>query len=169
MDNSIDVKLYRSESTRIIGGVLTFFFVLIFIVGIQGLNGGIHGSSAIKAVSFVVMLIAVLGVIWSLFWFAQMAVITSDQGIVVKNWFRRVFIPWDDVKGFRFGNTIDDLSIREQFNSPYLQSYVVMNDGRHLVLSGLTAIRINRAESRRRVQVLLDKLEGARLGYPRGK
>lgn len=169
MGNSNNVRVYRSESTRIIAGVLTFGFLLIFIVGAQGLNGGSHGSIDIKVVGISMMMFAVLGVVWSLFWFAQMAVIASNDGIVVKNWFRRTFISWHDIKEFRFGNTIDDLSIREEFNSPYLQSYVVITEGRHVVLSGLTAIRINRSESRRRVQVLLDKLECERLGYLHGE
>jgi hypothetical protein len=158
---------YRSKSVRTIGGVLTFVFVLVFIVGVQGLKGGVHRSSAVKEVSVIVMLIAAFAVVWSVCWFAQMAVITFDEGIVVKNWFRRRFIPWGDIRAFLFGNAVDNLSIREQLNSPYLQTYVVMNDGQHLVLSGLTAIRINRAKSRRSVQALLDKLEDERRSHLR--
>jgi hypothetical protein len=134
----------------------------VFIVGVRGLNGGVHRSSAVKEVSVVVMLIAVLGVIWSVFRFAQMSVTTFDEGIVVKNSFRRKFIPWRDIEAFRFGNTVENLSIRERLNSPYLQTYVVMNDGQHLVLSGQTAIRIDRTESRRSVQALLGELEDER-------
>ena len=78
---------------------------------------------------------------------------------------RRIFISWEDIKGFRFGDLIDDLSVREHLNSPYLQSYVILKDGRHLAMSGLMIIRIRRAESRRRVQLLLNELEEERLAH----
>jgi hypothetical protein len=144
-------------------------YLLVLFAGIQGLNGGVHRSSAVKAVAFVLIVVAVLGIAWSLFRLSQMAVISSHEGIVIKNWFRRTFIAWEDIKEFTFGNMVDDLSVREQLNSPYLQSYVVLNDQRHLVLSGLSAIRINTTQSRRRVQSLLDKLEDERLGHVGGK
>ncbi len=148
---------------------MAFLYMLILIVGIQGLNGGIHSSLAVKLVGIVVMLFAALGITWSLFGLSQMAVYTSAEGVVVKNWLRRIFIPWEDIREFRFGNLIDDLSVREHLNSPYLQSYVILKDGRHVVMSGLMLIRIRRAESRRRVQLLLNGLEEERFAHLGGR
>ena len=66
---------------------MAFLYVGILIIGIQGLGGGVHRSLAVKLVGIVLILFAALGITWSLFGLSQMAVYTSAEGIVVKNWF----------------------------------------------------------------------------------
>jgi hypothetical protein len=108
------------------------------------------------------MALAVLGLAWSVFYFAQMGVTTSNEGIVIRNWFRRKSILWPEVQEFKFGNNINNLSVREGLASPHLQTYVITTDGHHYLMCGLTATRVNRSESRRRVQELLVQLEEER-------
>lgn len=163
-----EVRVYRSKSTRWLAATLSFIFLLVVLAGAAGLGGGSKKSSSITAVSAAVMAAAVLGLVWSLLGFAQMGVTSSDEGILIRNWFRRIAIPWCDIKEFAFGNRVANLSIREGLSSPVLQTYVVTKDGRHYVMSGLAATRINRSTSKRHVQTLLDRLEDERVGHLRG-
>jgi hypothetical protein len=144
---------------------MAFVWTLVFIIGAQGLDGGSKGATAISLVGAAVMLVAVLVFSWSIFRLAQLAVFSSDEGIVVRNWFLNKTIPWADIKEFKFGTDLDHLSSRELISTPFLQSYAVTNNGQHVVMSGLQAIRLNRTESRRRVQTLLDQLEEERLSH----
>ena len=158
-------EVYRSRSTRWLAATLSFIFFLAFLAGSSGLGGGSERSSAVTAVGVALMVAATLAIAWSVFYFGQMGVTSSDEGIVIRNWLRREFIPWGDIKAFSFGNRVGDLSMREQLASPFLQTYAVTNDGRHYVMSGLSATRINRSGSRRRVQALLDHLEAERVSH----
>ncbi len=157
------VKVYRSRSTRWMAAALSFVFLLVIVSGANGLSGGIKRSHAVTAVGIALIIVAGLGVVWCLVNFAQMGVTASEKGILIRNWFRRVSIPWCDIEGFGFGNSTDGLSVREHLSSPVLQTYVVMKSGKHLVMSGLTATRINRSESKRRVQDILNQLEAERV------
>jgi hypothetical protein len=141
---------------------LAFVYGGLFAVAVGGLGGGRTHSTAVTIVSAVVMIVAFVAFVWAVFWFAQMGVTSSRDGILVRNWTRRTFIPWDEIVAFGFGNEIAGLTIRESLNSPVLQTFVVTKDGKHRVMSGLSATRINRAESKRRVKFLLDGLEGDR-------
>ena|ERR1700722_8084438 len=155
-------RVYRSRSTRWLGATLAFIYGAVFLVALGGLDGGKSHSTAVTSVDVVVMIVAFLAFIWAVLWFAQMGVTASLDGIVVRNWTRRVFIPWGDILRFEFGNEVSNLTTREHFNSPVLQTYVVTKDGQHCAMSGLSATRINRSESKRRVQLLLDGLEDDR-------
>ena len=161
-------KVYRSRSTRWLAAALSFVFFLAFLAGLSGLGGGSKQSSAVTAVGIVLMGVATAAIVWSVFCFGQMGVTSSNEGIVIRNWFRRRSIRWGDIKEFEFGNKIGSLSMREQLSSPYLQTYAVTVDERHYVMSGLSATRMNRAGSRRRVQALLDQLESERLIHLHG-
>jgi hypothetical protein len=116
-------------------------------------------------IGVVEMFVALLAIAWSVFYLAQMGVTTSDHGIVIRNWFRRRFIQWLDVKEFNFGTGVDNLTLRESLATPYLQTYVITNDDHHYVMCGITATRINRAESRRRVQEILNRLGEEKIRY----
>lgn len=158
-------QVYRSNSTRILGAAFAFAFVLVFITGVNGIGGGKTDSTVLIAISILVMIFAVLGFSWSIIFFAQMGVTTSEGGILIRNWFRRRYISWPEIEAFRFGDKVENLSVREGLASPYLQTYAVTKDGRHYVMCGLTATRVNRSDSRRRVQELLNRLEDARLTH----
>jgi hypothetical protein len=158
-------RVYRSTSTRWLGATFAFAFILVFITGFNGVGGGKTGSSVIVVISVFVMTFAALGFVWSVFYFAQMGVATSDNGILIRNWFRRRFVLWPEVQEFKFGNDVNNLSVREGLASPYLQTYAVTKDGHHYVMCGLTATRLNRTESRHRVQQLLNQLEEERLSH----
>jgi hypothetical protein len=157
-----DATVYRSKSTRWLAGALSFVYALVVVTGANGLDGGVNRSSAVTAVGIVLIVCATAGILWCIFFYAQMGVVASEQGILVRNWFRRRSIPWQDIDEFRFGNTVQDLSVREQLSSPVLQTYVVTKSGVHYVMSGISATRINRSESRHRVQLILNLLEEER-------
>jgi hypothetical protein len=108
------------------------------------------------------MVVATMGVVWSWLVFARMGVVTSNEGIVVRNWLRNYSIPWDEVQSFKFGDQVKGLSVREEFASPFLQPYVVLRSGRHHVMSGLQITRVYRNRNRSDVQSMLDSLEKER-------
>lgn len=160
-----DARVYRSKSTRWMAGALSFVFFLVALTGVNGLGGGAKKSSAVTWVGIALIVIASLGIVWCFAGFAQMGVSVSEKGILIRNWFRRRWIPWHEVEAFRFGNSVGELSARELLSSPVLQTYVISKSGDHYVMSGLSATRINRAESKRRVQAILDQLEIERLRH----
>jgi hypothetical protein len=102
---------------------------------------------------------------WVVLFFARVGVETSFDGIVVRNWVRQHHIKWSDIRGFDFGEKVAGLSLRESLSSPVLQTYVVLKNGKHCVMSGLSATRVNRTESKRRVQEMLDELDDERRRY----
>jgi hypothetical protein len=144
---------------------LSFVFFLVILTGVNGLNGGVRRSSAVAAVGIALIIVAGLGIVWCLVIFAQMGVSVSEKGILIQNWFRHISIQWGDIERFGFGNAVEGLSAREHLSSPVLQTYVIKKGGEHFVMSGLTATRINRSESKRRVQEILDQLETERLHH----
>jgi len=160
-------KTYRSDGTRAVAVALTLMCVLIFAAGLGGIGGGIHRSTSVSMVGVGVMIFAALGAWWVLTHFARMGVTTTREGITIRNWFRRKFIAWPEIEAFKFGTDIDDLTVRESLSSPYLQTYVVTINGRHYVMGGIAATRLNRARSRGKVQEILKRLEDERLAHNR--
>lgn len=158
-------RVFQSNSTRAMTVVFSFMFVFLFLAGLGGIRGGTNHSTAIAAVGVAIMVVAVAGVAWSWLFFARMGVRTSDEGITIRNWLHQREVKWSDVQAFEFGNKISELSVRELLSSPYLQTYAVLNDGGHQVMSGLSASRMNRSKSRALVQALLDGLEEERLRH----
>ena len=160
-----EARVFRSRSTRGFAVVFTLMLILLFSEGARRLIGGQNKSADVTAGGAVLMFAALVGLAWIWFFFAQMGVITSPKGIVIRNWFRRRAIPWDDIQSFRFGNGIDNLTTMEELSAPVLQTFAVLKNGRHQIMGGLSATRINRSESIRRVQELLDQMDGERLRY----
>jgi hypothetical protein len=160
-------KTYRSDGTRGVAAALVFMCVLIFAAGAGGISGGIHRSAAVSIVGVGVMIFAVFGAWWVITQFARMGVTTTGEGLIIRNWFRREFIAWPEIEAFKFGTEIDDLTAREMLSSPYLQTYVVTTHGRHYVMCGITATRLNRAKSRGKVQEILNRLDDERLTHNR--
>jgi hypothetical protein len=158
-------KLFRSDSTRPLAAVLAFFGVAIFAVGAGGLSGGVNHSLAVTVVGAMAMLVGALEICWTILYFARMGVIVTDQGIIIRNWFRRTHIGWPEIAAFRFGTDVDHLTVREQMSSPFLQTYAVTTDGRHFVMCGVTATRLMRARSREKVREILARLEDERLTH----
>ena len=93
---------------------------------------------------------------------AVMGVIARDDGILVRNWVRSRFFPWNVISGFRFGNELENLDLREMLGTPVLATYVVLKNGRHVPMVGISVTRANRQKSRTLVQEILDALEAAR-------
>lgn len=88
-----------------------------------------------------------------------MGVVSNQDGIRIRNWIRTPFVEWTVIEGFRFGNEIENLRLREVFRSPVLTTYVLLKDGRHVPMVGIQATRLNRRESQTIVQDVLDGLE----------
>lgn len=156
-------RSYRSTSTGGVAVVLLFFGLVVIIEGI----GAITDPTKSVAVGIVGVVGGVLWSVWVVSVVARMGVTTNDQGVVVRNWLRRRFVGWNAIAGFSFGADIPNLSLREMLSSPMLSTYVLLSDGRHLGLAGLSATRINRPKSRAKVQGLLDELEAQRRHFTR--
>jgi len=151
-------EVYRSGSIRPIAISFTFAGAAVFFEASQGLSG----KHAAPGWAVATMVVATMGVVWSWLVFARMGVVTSNEGIVVRNWLRNYSIPWDEVQSFKFGDQVKGLSVREEFASPFLQPYVVLRSGRHHVMSGLQITRVYRNRNRSDVQSMLDSLEKER-------
>jgi hypothetical protein len=151
-------QVYRSDSIRPVAVSLTFADAVLFF---EVASHGKHRAPLVATVA--VLVFATLFLIWIWAFLAQMGVITSTEGIVVRNYFRRFVVRWTDVEAFRFGEQVDGLSIREMFTSPYLQPYVILKNGKHHVMNGLQITRVHRSRNRKDVQTLLDYLEKERL------
>ena len=151
-------EVYRSSSLRPFAVSFTFVNAVVIIEASQGLSGK-HIAPAL-AVAMIVA--STMGVVWSWLVFVRMGVVTSNEGIVVRNLLRNYSISWDEVQCFKFGEQVQGLSVREEFASPYLQPYVLLKSGRHRVMSGLQISRIYRNRNRSDVQSMLDSLEKER-------
>lgn len=156
-----ETDFYRSRATRGLAVTMTAVAALVLLSGVGGV-GQTGASAALEAGGIVLIAVALLAIIWIWVFFAQMGVATTDAGIVVRNWIRKSAIPWSEIRSFEFGEHVECLTLREQLASPVLQTYVVLKDGRHQVMCGLSATRLRRAQSKHRVQELLDSLEEAR-------
>ena len=151
-------QVYRSDSIRPLAALLTFADAVVFFEVASGGNHHVAVGWTVTTIAF-----ATLFLTWIWAFFAQMGVVTSNEGILLRNYFRRHAIPWTEVQSFRFGEQVNRLSIREAFASPYLQPYVLLKNGRHHVMNGLQITRMYRSRNRRDVQTLLDCLEKERL------
>ena len=150
-------EVYRSDSIRPLAVALTCADAMIFYVVALGGKDATIGW-AVAAIAF-----ATLYLVWVWAFFARMGVVTSNEGIVVRNYFRRYSIPWTEIESFKFGEQVQELSIRENFASPFLQPYVLLKNGKHHAMSGLQLTRVHRSRSRQDVHSLLDYLEKERL------
>jgi hypothetical protein len=151
-------QVYRSDSIRPLAVSLTFADAVIFY---EVASGGSHHVAVGWTVAVIAFATIFLAWIWT--FFARMGVVTSNEGIVLRNYFRQHSIPWTEVESFRFGEQVDRLSTRETLASPFLQPYVLLKNGKHHVMSGLQITRVHRSRNRRDVQTLLDCLEKERL------
>jgi hypothetical protein len=160
-------KVFRSNSTPSIAAVFIFFAIGIFAEGVGALSGGTDQSTSHLIVGVVVIFVAVLLAWWAVFYFARMGVTSTNEGIIIRNWFRKKFVAWPDLEVFKFGTEIANLTVRESLSSPYLQTYAITKDGHHFVMCGITATRVIRSRSRRKVQEILDLLEDEKLSHNR--
>jgi hypothetical protein len=152
---------YRSSGTLLSVSVLLFISAISIVGCLAALTSTLSSSSSLVAaalgLAFAILLLA-----WTVFVVLRMGVMARESGLEVRGWFRRRDVSWSDVEGFRFGNEVNDLTIREIFSTPMLTTYVVLKDGSHVPMPGLSATRINRKRSRERVGDLLRQLETER-------
>jgi hypothetical protein len=160
-------RTYRSASTPWIAALVVFMGMMIIIGAAGGIASPHHGDSAIRFVGIIVTVVGILVIVWAVMIVGRMGVTTDNQGISIQNWLRRRFLGWGQITEFSFGSDLDNLSLREMLSSPMLSTYVVISDGRHLGLSGISATRLDRTKSRAKVQELLDDLEAQRLRFQR--
>ena len=142
--------------------------VLVIISGVGSIANPDKGVSSARTAGILGVVAATLWIIWALWIVARMGVKTNDQGVVIRNWVRRRFVGWGEIAGFSFGSDIPNLGLRELFSTPMLSTYVLLSDGRHLGMAGLSATRVDRQKSRAKVQELLDELEAQRRSWTGG-
>lgn len=152
---------YRSTATRSVAAYLAGMYLLIFGGGVGALVGAFKASGTVEGtvLGIIAVLLGIAGVAWSIFVVGFMGVRLVDGGVVVQNWVRRVKLPWGDISSFQFMDRQQrELSVREKLNTPKLQPYVLLRNGRHIVLTGMTSTRLLQRRSREKVQRLLDAL-----------
>jgi hypothetical protein len=150
----------RSTALRKYAAYVSCLGLVLLTIGLVGLSGAYPLSGSVGG--YILGTFDVSGGIavlaWALFRVAQMGVRFGDEGVIVRNWFRTVSLLWRDIDSFRFGDELKNLSLRESLNTPDLQPYVVLRDGRHIPLVGLAPTRYKRKQSRATVQYMLDSL-----------
>jgi hypothetical protein len=156
---------YRSNGTNVIAAFCSLAGLLVMIEGIGGTVDPHKGVSS--AVGIVGIFLGVLCVLYGLGVVARMGATTNNEGVVVRNWVRRRFVRWEEISGFSFGSDLGILSLREMFSTPVLATYLLLSDGRHIGMAGLSATRVNRSKSRAKVQALLDELNAQRRSFTR--
>jgi len=151
--------LYRSTVTVVIAVFLTVIFIWVFGMGIGEL-AGVYRTSHTESGN-VLGVIAVIyglgGLGWTLLRVAQMGIRTQAKGVRVRNWVHTTWLAWQDIRVFVFADELESPSGREMLSAS-LVPYVVLKDGRHIRLSGLTAGRFRARRSREKVQRMLDSL-----------
>jgi hypothetical protein len=151
-------RQYRGRSTAGTAWVFTFMGVCIALAGASYATGwheahrNVVGGSVFGAFGAALLL-------WTWFWFVHMGVVASEDGIVIRNFFRRTSVQWADIKAFKFGDDLENPSLKEDFATPDLTTYVVLKNGRHITMSGISATRIHTSLSRERVHEMLDALQ----------
>ena len=83
------------------------------------------------------------------------AVLVTAQ--FVHGGFTGTWLAWQDIRVFVFADELESPSGREMLSAS-LVPYVVLKDGRHIRLSGLTAGRFRARRSREKEQRMLDSL-----------
>jgi len=156
---------YQSRSTKPIAIALATLFALTYLAGIAGFTRAIHTGEFILDTT--VTTLAAAGFGWATFRMTKLGVVATDKGITIRSWLRTHFVDWNLIESFKAGSDIavGDLTLRELLATPALQSYVVLKDGHHRVLVGLSATRLNRIPSKAKVQEMLDQLEAVRRNH----
>jgi hypothetical protein len=153
---------YQSPSTKPIAVALATLFALTYLAGLAGFTRAIHTGEFV--LDTIVTTLAAAGFGWATFRMTKLGVVATDKGITIRSWLRTYFVDWNLIEGFKTGSdvAVGDLTLRELLTTPALQSHVVLKDGHHRVLAGLNATRLNRIQSKAKVQEMLDQLEAAR-------
>jgi hypothetical protein len=99
--------------------------------------------------------------VFSVFRVGRAGVSVGENDVTVRNWFRNRTLERKDVDHFEPGYQMDDLSIKELFSTPSLQTFVVLKNGKHLAVSGLSTTRLGTKISREKVRKLIDQLNSA--------
>jgi hypothetical protein len=168
-----DRRLYQSSPVRGFAVYLIVIFALVVVAGIAYLSPAVvkHPTRATSIVGACFIVGGVIGIGWAALLMRRSGVLSTRQGIEVRNWLRTRRIPWSDIEGFAFGDAIADLTLRESLASPSLQTYVApslqtyvtLRDGRHHPMTGLTATPL--ADSRSAVRQLLIELDEDRKSH----
>jgi len=160
-------SFFQSPSIKRAAFGLAAVCALVYVAGIVGFISAIHTGDFV--VDTLLTGLGAMGCVWAVFRMTRLGVVTTDKGITVRGSLRNDFIAWDLVESFRSGSDIavGDLTLRELLATPALHSYVVLTDGRHRPLPGLSATRLNRMRSKAQLKEILDQLDAARRSQSR--
>ena len=153
---------YQSPTTKPIAVVLAAACACIYLAGMAAFVRVIHTGDFV--VDTIVTGFGAGGFVWVVFRMTRLGVLATDKGITIRGWRRTDFIDWNRIERFSSGSDIavGDLTLRELVVNPALHSYVVLTDGRHRVLPGLSASRLHRTASTAEVGELLGQLDALR-------
>jgi len=154
---------YRSSATLFSASVLLLMSAISIIGCIAAVASKSSGGSLVAAVLGLVFGVSLLA--WSVLVVVRMGVIARESGLEVRGWLKRRNVSWGNVEGFRFGNELKNLTLREACSTPVLTTYIVLRDGNHVPMPGLSATRVNRKRSREKVSEILRELDDERRNF----
>ena len=129
------------RSPRAITLALSFatFFLVTAFAGTTSIRRGV------PALASPLLLVAALGLVFSLRALLRLSVAVVGNTAVIKNWFRSHTVPTSEIIGFKWGSAMmSELNWRETISAPDQMPYLLLEDGSHIQINSLQTGRRSR-------------------------
>ena len=130
------------RSPRAIALSLSFatFFLVTAFAGTTSIRRGV------PALASPLLLVAALGLVFSLRALLRLSVVVVGNTAVIKNWFRSYSVPTSEIIGFKWGSAMmSELNWKESISAPDQMPYLLLEDGTHIQINSLQASRRSRS------------------------
>lgn len=114
----------RSGVTRGAATALSAVALLLVVIGVSLMTTVQGGGHHRAGVGLFLLLFGALLFSLAIGRIGRMGVLIGGDRVVVRNWFRSRTLKREDIDHFQPGYRMTDLSVRELFSSPSLQTYV---------------------------------------------
>ncbi len=142
-------NLLRSPRAIALALGLATFFLVTALAGTTSIRRGV------PALASPLLLVAFLGLMFSIRAVLRLSVVVVGNTAVIRNWFRSYSVPTSQIIGFKWGSAmISELSWKETIAAPDQMPYLLLEDGSHIQINSLQASR--RPESRERTRNALE-------------
>ena len=120
-------------------GFATFFLFTAF-AGTTSIRRGV------PALASPLLLVAALGLVFSLRALLRLSVVVVGNTAVIKNWFRSYSVPTSEIIGFKWGSAMKgELNWKETISAPDQMPYLLLGDGTHIQINSLQTGRRSRS------------------------
>jgi hypothetical protein len=149
-------NLLRSPRAITLALGFAVFFLVTAFAGTTSIRRGV------PALASPLLLVAALGLVFSLRALLRLSVAVVGGTAVIKNWFRSYSVPTSQIIGFKWGSAmISELNWKETMSVPDQMPYLLLEDGTHIQINSLQASR--RSRSRELTRTALEHQFGASL------